>query len=399
MSFHPNQAMDWPHSGHNGHELAQRLDAARRQLDAFTQALPADGWLGPRAEHLNPPLWEYGHIVWFQERWCLRWRPDSGLAPSRLAGSDDLYESSRVAHDRRWDLALAEPDRVRDYGREVLAAVIRRLRDEPGPRLSYLAELALYHELMHLEAWWMAWQALGHALPAQELPAAQTAPLAGAERPPAQLAFAAGEAMLGSTAGAGFIFDNEKWAHPVPVAAFEMDARPASEMDYLAFVADGGYARPALWSPQGRAWLATSQARHPLYWRPGEGGWQVREFARWRPLDPARPLRHVNRHEAEAYAAWRGRRLPLAGEWLRARDHSDWVAPRAWEWLAEPFLPYPGFSPDPYADYSQPWFGSHGELRGGGPFTDPALARPGYRNFYLPHRRDPFAGLRTARQS
>lgn len=66
-----------------------------------------------------------------------------------------------------------------------------------------------------------------------------------------------------------------------------------------------------------------------------------------------------------------------------------------WDWLRDPFAPYPGFSPDPYQEYSRPWFHTHAELRGGGPVTDPALKRPGFRNFYLPHRRDPFAGFRT----
>ena len=104
---------------------------------------------------------------------------------------------------------------------------------------------------------------------------------------------------------------------------------------------------------------------------------------------------HVNRHEAEACAAWTGRRLPAAEQWLRATQRPEFRRGMAWEWLRDAFAPYPGFSPDPYRDYAQPWFHTHGELRGGGPVTDPSLKRPGFRNFYLPERRDPFAGFRT----
>jgi EgtB-related family protein len=122
----------------------------------------------------------------------------------------------------------------------------------------------------------------------------------------------------------------------------------------------------------------------------------VRRFDRWLPLSEARPVLHVNRFEAEACAAWMGRRLPAAAQWVCATTHPDFHWGMAWEWLRDPFVPYPGFAPDPYEDYSRPWFHTHGELRGGGPATDPALKRPGFRNFYLPHRRDPFAGFRTA---
>jgi EgtB-related family protein len=104
---------------------------------------------------------------------------------------------------------------------------------------------------------------------------------------------------------------------------------------------------------------------------------------------------HVNRFEAEAFAAWRGRQLPTAAQWLRATAHPAFRWGMAWEWLRDPFAPYPGFAPDPYHDYSEPWFHTHGELRGGGPVTDASLKRPGFRNFYLPERRDPFAGFRT----
>jgi ergothioneine biosynthesis protein EgtB len=377
-----------PVSGYAAEQLIDRLAQARGRLRMLIDCLPDGGWLGPRAERLNPPLWEYGHIVWFQERWCLRAQPGGGFADSLLDGTDALYDSSSVPHDTRWDLPLLEPAAVDDYAVRVANAVAARLRSGFSNALAYFAELSLYHELMHIEAWWMAFQDLGYAPPA--------CPDVADVLPTQRLALAAGDVALGSGADDGFIFDNEKWRHPLPVAAFDIDTSPVSETAFAGFIEAGGYGRKAVWSDDGWAWQQAAGAHHPVYWRQQNGSWQVRRFDRWQPIRADRPMLHVNRFEAEACAAWMGRQLPTAAQWLRAATHPDFRWGQAWEWLRHPFVPYPGFAPDPYQDYSQPWFHTHGELRGGGPVTDVSFKRPGFRNFYLPHRRDPFAGFRTA---
>lgn len=377
-----------PISAYTADQLVSKLGEARARLLRLIACLPADGWLGLRAAHLNPPLWEYGHIVWFQERWCLRMQAAGDFAPSLLAGADALYDSSTVAHDTRWDLPLLEPAAVEAYAAQVFAAISDRLHDDLTPERAYFAELCLYHELMHIEAWWIAFQNLGYAPPARS---------SGSNEVPAgdRLTCPAGVAVLGSGRDEGFIFDNEKWRHALAVPAFDIDAYPVSQSTFADFVDAGGYRQDAGWSTDGLAWRDAEQASHPLYWRKTQGAWQVRRFDQWTPLDPHAPMLHVNRYEAEACAHWLGRALPTAGQWLRATALQDFHWGMAWEWLCEPFAPYPGFVADPYTDYSAPWFYTHGELRGGGPFTDPLLKRAGYRNFYLPHRRDPFAGFRT----
>lgn len=383
-----NMNANRPTSNLTGAQLVDRLAQARGHLRTLIACLPEGAWLGPRATHLNPPLWEYGHIVWFQERWCLRERPDAPRADSLIAGADALYDSSTVPHDTRWELPLLPPAAVDAYAEAVATAVAARLRNQFNPDFAYFAELSLYHELMHVEAWWMAFQNLGYAPPVRIESACSS--------PVQRLAFAAeGEVELGSGPDAGFIFDNEKWPHRVPVPAFDIDACPVSETAYAEFVDAGGYLMPSLWSTIGWTWRVASSVLHPLYWRREDGAWQVRRFDRWLPLDAETPMLHVNRHEAEAYAAWQGRRLPSAAQWQRAAGRPEFKWGMAWEWLRDPFAPYPGFSADPYRDYSQPWFHTHGELRGGGPVTDASLRRQGFRNFYLPERRDPFAGFRT----
>ncbi|MBT9567259.1 MAG: ergothioneine biosynthesis protein EgtB [Thiobacillus sp.] len=377
-----------PISDLTAEQLIAKLREARTRLLSLIDCLPADGWLGLRAAHLNPPLWEYGHIVWFLERWCLRAQAANELAPSLLPGADALYDSSIVPHDTRWDLSLLKPAAVEDYAAQVFTAISARLREDLTPERAYFAELCLYHELMHIEAWWMAFQNLGYT-PPRLAAGSNDAVVAG------RLTCPAGTAVLGSGRDEGFIFDNEKWRHEVAVPAFDIDAYPVSQSVFAEFVDAGGYQHNAGWSDAGLAWRDAEQARHPLYWRTMDGAWQVRRFDRWTALDPHAPVLHVNRYEAEACAHWLGRALPTAGQWLRAAALPGFHGGMAWEWLRDPFAPYPGFAADAYTDYSEPWFYTHGELRGGGPFTDPLLKRRGYRNFYLPHRRDSFAGFRT----
>ena len=390
--------MPLPHSNLSPPDLAALLAEARAQLLALAAALPEEDWLGPYAEHLNPPLWEFGHIVWFQEHWCLRQKPgrDPGASPllapleaSLQPWADWLYHSSRIPHDARWRAPLVPRDETLAWGEAVLRRVRARLREAATPALRYFSELSLYHELMHIEAWWMMWQARGLRppfVPGQPALAEQRL-----------LHFDAGRVVLGSREGEGFVFDNEKWAHEAEVAACGIDARPVTLDEFREFVEAGGYGGTQHWSAEGRAWLAHTGARHPVYWRRAGTGWALRRFADWQPLPGAEPALHVNRFEAEAYAAWRGRRLPTAAEWLCAAQTQGFILGECWEWPASPFEAYPGFAVDPYADYSLPWFGSHAELRGAGSrLTHAVLRRLTFRNFYLPQRRDPFVGFRTA---
>lgn len=382
--------MSFPTSGFSAARLVSLLSEARADLDTFAACLPEHAWIGPRAAILNPPLWEYGHIVWFQERWCLRQQDDGTMSSSRVKHADDLYDSSQVAHDTRWDLPLLDRVALQDYASRVFEDVGNKLNHaRPGDAVFYFAELSLYHERMHLEAWWMMAQHLGYRPPAaislpDDLP-----------RQSPRRTIPAGMIELGAD-DSRFRFDNEKTRHTVDFPAFAIDLQPVSQGAFLEFVEAGGYEVPGWWSEEGQAWLFQTGARHPVYWRRQENDWQVRRFDRWQSLAAGEPMLHVNRFEAEAYAAWRGAYLPSAAQWQRASKEKDFRWGQGWEWCAGPFMPYPGFSPDPYRDYSSPWFHNHGELRGGSPVTARQLRRSDFRNFYLPVRRDPFTGLRLA---
>lgn len=376
-------------------DLAADVADARRRTLALAGLLSDAQLVFPRLAIVNPPLWELGHVAWFQEKWVLRHA--AGKAPLRADG-DALYDSAAIPHDTRWELALPDRAGTTAYLREVEARVLALLaRGEADP---YFVRLSVFHEDMHFEAMAFTRQTLGFgapepgdlvAQPARLGPGGRAAPGSGdlGEDVP----IAGGAMLLGARRDEPFVFDNEKWAHPARVAPFRISRAPVSQARFAAFVEDGGYRREELWSEAGWRWRGAVAADGPLYWERRRGEWTRRWFDRWVPIEPQRPMLHVCWYEAEAWCRWAGRRLPAEAEWEAAADALTWGD--VWEWTASDFLPYPGFEPDPYREYSQPWFGTHKVLRGGSFATPRRLLRKTFRNFYTPDRRDPWAGFRT----
>lgn len=402
-------------------EIVHLLQDARRRTLALTADLQGEQWLGPRLAIVNPPLWEIGHVAWFQEHWCLRHGGTGTLLPSLLPMADQLYNSALVAHDTRWDLSLPTLSETHNYLQEVLQQVQKRLENESdNEALNYFAQLALFHEDMHGEAFAYTRQTHGYSRP--QLEAQQALPQSG-DAWPGDVEIPGGEFLMGAQTGAGFVFDNEKWAHPVTVKPFRMAKAPVTNAEFAAFVEDLGYRRRELWSEAGWMWRESMRAEAPGYWMKRDGLWLQRVFDEWIPLPPHQPMIHVNWFEAEAWCRWAGRRLPSEAEWefaappdanhanldglrtqcvevsCHAAGDSAWgcrqMFGNVWEWTADWFQPYPGFVRDPYKEYSEPWFGNHKVLRGGCFMTRSRLLRNTWRNFYTPDRRDVFAGFRT----
>ena len=341
------------------------LDARARAL-RVTADLDGERLFGPRLAIVNPPLWEIGHVSWFQERWCLRQRAEGALGDSILPGADALYDSSAVAHDTRWDLPLPGLAATRAYGERVLALVQERLAREPDSEaLQYFVRLATFHEDMHAEAFHYTRQTLEYPEPEFDFHPKEVSK--------GDVDIPGGTLALGARPSDGFVFDNEKWAHQVRIAPFRIARSPVSNAQYLAFVEAGGAA--------------------PRYWQKHDGAWLERRFDRWLPLEPREPVRHVSWTEAEAYCRWAKRRLPTEAEWECAGPGI--ACGQVWEWTASTFAPYPGFVADPYKEYSQPWFGTHKVLRGGSFATPARLLRRTFRNFYTPERGDVFCGFRS----
>ena len=360
-------------------ELAAALRDARQRTLALYGHLDLESVQFPCIPVVNPPLWELSHIAWFQEHWCLRYAPSKGAAasPPMLPQADSFFDSARIPHDTRWSLPYPPAKRLRRYMDETLDATLDRLARAPE-EMRYFFELSLLHEDMHGEALLMSLQSLGLPAPALD----DVSGPARAARPLTDVRFAGGEFLMGSDGtGARFVWDNEKAAHRVTVAPFAMASRTVTQGEYLDFVERGGGRLPAHWR------------------RNSSGAIDVRRFDRWVALDPDAPMLHVTLPDAQAYCAFAGRRLPTEAEWefaaLHDRGSLEQLIGGVWEWTSSPFAPYPGFTPDPYKEYSEPWFHTHYVIRGGSFFTRPRLVHGRFRNFYMPHRADVFAGLRT----
>jgi ergothioneine biosynthesis protein EgtB len=293
-------------------------DARERTIELLADLTEAQ-LLGHRMAYVQPMTWEAGHAAWFAENRVL----ERALGePPLLPGGAGLYDSTTVPHRVRWALPLAGRAGTLDYLRRVRAAVLDRLarRGDDGRLRSY-ALYALLHEDMHAEALTYTRQTL--AYPAPRLSPPQATPASPPSDPgggplPGDVPVPGGTFLLGATAREPFVFDNELWAHPVDVRPFAVARAPVTQREFAAFVGDGGYARRALWSEAGWRWREAAGAAYPAYWRPRGAGWERRDFARWVPLEPHRPVIHVNWYEAEAYCRWAGRRLPTEAEWEAA---------------------------------------------------------------------------------
>ena len=394
--------------------LSVALVAPLSDADATAQSMP----------DASPAKWHLAHTTWFLETFVLRdFVAGYTLYDERFPFLFNSYyeaEGQRHARERRGLITRPSLDEVVAYRAHVDAAVLAAVPGLPAAARELIA-LGCHHEEQHQELLVTDILHLMAQNPVEPAiwPAARKVPVAM----PGPLDWIKGQTGLVEIGydGDAFAFDCEGPRHSVLLAPHALADRTVTNGEWAAFISAGGYDDPRHWLSDGWAWVRAERICAPLYWEQGASGWTRFGLDGRRAIDPAAPVTHVSFYEADAYASWADARLPTEAEWEVAAssydpasgnqlDRAGPVEPRptasgpaffgdVWEWTGSAYRPYPGFKPVEGAvgEYNGKFMSGQCVLRGGSCATPRGHARPSYRNFFYPHQRWQFTGVRLAR--
>lgn len=396
--------------------LPDRFAAIRQYTEALAAPLSGEDQTVQSMPDASPTKWHRGHTSWFFEHFFLaRYAPGYGIFDDSYGYLFNSYYEAvgpRQPRPQRGLLTRPSADEVGQYRQHVDHEMADFLFCGAPVDLAPLVELGLQHEQQHQE---LLLSDVKHLLSTNPLRPAYLPPPADRSPTSPQSTWRSVDrqvAMMGHD-GAGFAFDNETPSHETLVGHYEICDSLVTNEQWIAFIDDGGYQRPELWMSDG--WGAVNQNgwQSPLYWTRGDDGtWSRFTLHGQVAICGTDPVCHVSWYEADAFARWADCRLPTESEWelaapqptpsehpmLEPHNANDWYG-QVWQWTASPYVAYPNFRPAAGAigEYNGKFMVNQQVLRGSACITPPGHARRTYRNFYPPHARWAYAGLRLSR--
>jgi len=411
----------------DGQTLLERFAATRQLSEALVESLSeADATL-QSMEDASPAKWHLAHTTWFWETFLLReYAADYQIFDDRYPFLFNSYyeaKGARIARDQRGMLSRPSLAEIMDWRHSVDHAMASLIRSGEHDDL---VALGIAHEEQHIE---LLLTDIKHAFFQNPLGHAMWDDRAPTQSQPHERAWhthPGGVARIGHQDD-GFAFDNEGPAHRVLIEPFALANCLVTNREWKALVDDGGYRTASLWLSDGWAWVQSEAITAPLYWREGENGPEHFTHCGWQERDPEAPVTHISLYEAEAYAAWAGHRLPTEFEWeaiARGQDGAgsppahdpsagnqlDNAAPPlpkgghdlfgdCWQFTRSSYLPYPRFrvAEGAVGEYNGKFMSGQNVLKGASCATVRGHSRASYRNFFYPHQRWQFTGLRLAK--
>ncbi|MGB7210938.1 MAG: ergothioneine biosynthesis protein EgtB [Pyrinomonadaceae bacterium] len=390
--------------------IAEFYSRVRAYTEQLCEPLEIEDYIPQPVVDVSPPKWNIAHTTWFFEEMILKkFVPGYRVFDKNFGFLFNSYYNTigeRTARDHRGALSRPTVKRVFEY-RKYVDEAMRGLINEIGlfenphsailnPQLTDLIILGLNHEQQHQELFLTDLKYTLSVNPLFPTYREGYTPEETTESSSANfIKLKEGVYEIGHT-GEGFCFDNELARHKVYLNDFEIASNLVTNFEFLEFVNNGGYRDHRLWHSEGLDWVKQGSIEAPLHWHNIDGEWRQYTLGGLRNLNVDAPVCHISYYEAAAFAEWKGMRLPTEFEWEAANTKCDWGL--RWEWTNSAYLPYPGFKkPDgAVGEYNGKFMVNQMVLRGASVATPPGHSRSTYRNFFHPHLRLQFTGIRLA---
>ncbi len=394
--------------------LPEFYTRVRQYTEHLCEPLETEDYIPQPTVDVSPAKWNIAHTTWFFEEMILKkFVPGYKEFDQAFGFLFNSYYNSvgeRTARGHRGDLSRPTVKCVFEYRKHVDQTMRELIADSDSasnpqsairnPQLNDLVVLGLNHEQQHQE---LLLTDLKYILSVNPLFPAYRNGFAPEElsEPPVSaggqfVSVEQGTYKIGHH-GDGFCFDNERARHKVYLNEFAISNRLVTNAEFLEFIEDDGYREPLLWHSEGWDWVNQNTVSSPLYWHKRDGEWHHFTLGGLRKVPLEAPVCHVSLYEAAAFAEWKGMRLPTEFEWEAAKAKFDWGL--RWEWTNSAYLPYPGFNKGDGAvgEYNGKFMINQMVLRGSSVVTPDGHGRPTYRNFFHPHLRWQFTGIRLAK--